>query len=53
MTVLNRVLWWFGVMLVPCPPSAKMLHEVANVYETGRNGGLTVKWLRQVARWTR
>jgi hypothetical protein len=47
---LNRVLRAFGVLLVPCPPSAKMMHEHANVSESHHpsRGGRTVAWMRLV-----
>lgn len=51
MRLLNWLLRPFGVIVVPRPPSAKMLHEHANVSEAhhpGR-GGNTVRWIRQVA----
>jgi hypothetical protein len=49
--LLNRFLRPFGAMLVPCPPSAKMLHEHANVSEVHHpsRGGNTVRWMRRVA----
>lgn len=49
--VINRVLRWFGVMLVPVPPSAKMLREHANISEQHHpaRGGNTVAWMRLVA----
>jgi hypothetical protein len=51
MTAMNRLLLLFGVMLVPRPPSAKMLHEHANVSECHHpsRGGNTVRWMRRVA----
>lgn len=51
MKVLNKVLRKFGYLVVPCPPSAKMMEEHANVSETHHpsRGGNTVKWLRLVA----
>lgn len=51
MKIFNRVLRWFGLMLVPCPPSAKMLHEHANVAEISYpyQGGNTITWMRRVA----
>lgn len=51
MTILNRALRPFGVMLVPRAPSAKMLHEHANISECHHpsRGGNTVQWLRRVA----
>jgi hypothetical protein len=49
--ITNRLLQRFGVLLVPCPPSAKMLREHANVSETHHpsRGGRTVAWMRHVA----
>lgn len=51
MTLINRLLRRFGVLLVPCPPSAKALHEHANVSECHHpsRGGNTVRWMRRVA----
>lgn len=51
MKLINRVLRRFGVLIVPCPPSAKMLREHANVSETHHpsRGGKTVVWMRRVA----
>ena len=48
---INRVLQRFGVLLVPLPPSAKMLHEHANVSEVHHpsRGGNTARWMRHVA----
>lgn len=48
---VNRALRALGVMVVPLPPSAKMLREHANISETHHpsGGGKTVKWLRDVA----
>jgi hypothetical protein len=48
---VNRVFRRFGVLLVPCPPSAKMMHEHANVSECHHpaRGGRTVVWMRRVA----
>lgn len=54
MKVINRALRPFGVMLAPVPPSAKMLHEMANVCEVhhpSRVSRLT-RWTRRVADWT-
>lgn len=47
----NRLLRPLGLMLVPVPPSAKMLREHANVTETQHPayGVTTVQWLRHVA----
>lgn len=49
--MINRVLRRFGVMLVPVPPSAKMLREHANISEQHHpaRGGNTVAWMRLVA----
>lgn len=51
MKLLNRFLAVAGVMLVPVPPSAKMLHEHANISESFHpsRGGNTVAWMRRVA----
>jgi hypothetical protein len=51
LAALNRVLRPIGVMLVPRPPSAKMIHEHANVSECHHpaRGGRTVVWMRTVA----
>lgn len=51
MTLLNKVLRRFGVIVVPVPPSAKMLREHANVSEAHHpsRGGNTVLWMRRVA----
>jgi hypothetical protein len=48
---VNRALRLLGLMLVPLPPSAKMLHEHANVSEVHHpsRGGNTVRWMRRVA----
>ncbi len=50
--LVNALLRRFGLLLVP-KPSAKMLHEHANVSETHHpsRGGKTVAWMRQVAEW--
>lgn len=52
MTVLNKLLRPFGLMVIPRPPSAKMVTENANVCEihhpAGR--GRTIVWMRTVAR---
>lgn len=51
MRTLNRALRRLGIMLVPSPPSAKMLREHANTSEVHHpsRGGLTVEWMRHVA----
>ena len=51
MKLINRVLRPLGVMLVPMPPSATMLHEHANISECHHpsRGGRTVAWMRRVA----
>jgi hypothetical protein len=51
MRYLNRMLRFAGMMLVPLPPTAKMLREHANVSETHHptGGGKTVAWMRRVA----
>ena len=48
---VNTVLRRFGFIIVPLPPSAKMLREHANVSETHHpsRGGNTVRWMRHVA----
>lgn len=48
---VNRVLRPVGVMLVPRPPSAKMMHEHANVSGSHHpaGSGRTVVWMRTVA----
>lgn len=50
-TLTNRVLRRARLMLVPLPTSPKMLREHANISESFHpsRGGLTVKWLRDVA----
>lgn len=50
---INRALRPFGLMVVPVPPSAKMLHEHANVSECHHpsRGGNGVRWMRVVAGW--
>lgn len=56
MKLINGMLRRFGVMLVPRPPSGKMLIEHANVCESqhlaadvhGNVDGCT-RWMRQVA----
>jgi hypothetical protein len=52
--ILNRILRRVGVMVVPVPPSAKMLHEHANISEHFHpsRGGNTVRWMRRVAEIT-
>lgn len=49
--LLNRLLAPLGVLVVPRPPSAKMLREHANVSEVHHpsRGGNTVAWMRRVA----
>ena len=49
--LINRLLSRTGMLLVPAPPSAKMLHEHANVSECHHpsRGGNTVAWMRKVA----
>lgn len=51
MNLINRALRPLGWMLIPRPPSAKMLHEHANVTEVHHpsRGGRTVDWMRRVA----
>ena len=51
MKMINKALKLFGVMLVPRPPSAKMMHEHANTSESHHpsRGGRTVQWMRHVA----
>lgn len=51
---MKLIKWWLrrrGLVIVPMPPSAKMLREQANIGEhyhpSGR--GRTVLWLREVA----
>lgn len=53
---MNRLLRRFGFVLVPLPPSAKMLREHANVCEsqhvrTDVHGGTDgcVRWMRDIA----
>lgn len=48
---VNRVLKPVGLVVFPSPPSAKMLHEHANVAEVHHpsQGGATVRWLRRTA----
>lgn len=50
---LNRLLLrWYGVLLVPAPPSAEMLHEHANICELQyplRGNNPMVRWMRLVA----
>lgn len=48
---MNSLLRRFGYLIVPIPPSAKMLREHANVSETHHpaKGGNTVEWMRHVA----
>lgn len=49
---MNHILRWFGYMIVPRPPSAKMLREQANVGEVHHPAGkgLTVAWMHRVAK---
>ena len=49
--VVNRILRASGYMLIPTPPSRKMLREHANVSECHHpsRGGNTVAWMRLVA----
>lgn len=51
MTALNWFTRRFGFLIVPCPPSGKMLIEHANVSEAHHpsRGGNTVRWMREVA----
>lgn len=51
MNLLNRITRRLGFLVVPLPPSAKMLHEHANVSECHHpsRGGNTVRWMRRVA----
>lgn len=51
MRLINRVLVRFGCILIPAPPSAKMLREHANVSESHHpaRGGNTVVWMRHLA----
>lgn len=46
MNAVNRFTRRLGFLVVPCPPSAKMLHEHANVSECHHpsRGGNTVRW---------
>lgn len=48
---LNWVLRPMGLLVVPRPPSAKMMREHANVSEARRlsSQGRTVAWMRTVA----
>lgn len=48
---INRLLRRAGLVIVPMPPSAKMLHEHVNVSESHHpsRGGRTVAWMRTVA----
>lgn len=52
---INRLLRRLGLVIVPMPPSAKMLHEHANVSECHHpsRGGRTVEWMREVAEATK
>jgi hypothetical protein len=49
--MIHRLLARFGLMLVPIPPSSKLLHEYANVLETHHPSGVSrgTRWLRAVA----
>jgi hypothetical protein len=51
MRTLNLLLRRFGLLVVPVPPSAKMLREHADVAATRHpvRGGRTVEWLYRVA----
>jgi hypothetical protein len=51
MHLTNKILKHLGVILVPLPPSAKMLREHANTSESFHpsRGGNTVAWMRRVA----
>lgn len=51
MLIVVRWLRRLGYVVVPAPPSTKMLRECANVAETHHpaRGGNTVTWLREVA----
>lgn len=51
MGVVNFLLRPLGIILVPRPPSAKMMREYANVAEAHHpsRGGNTVRWMRRVA----
>lgn len=53
--LLNRLLRHAGLAIVPTPPSAKMLHEHANVSASNHpsRGGRTVEWMRAVAEATK
>ena len=55
LSTLNRLLRRVGLVIVPVPPSAKMLHEHANVSESFHpsRGGRTVEWMRAVAEATK
>ena len=48
---INWITRRLGFLIVPLPPSAKMLHEHANVSEVHHpsRGGNTVRWMRRVA----
>lgn len=48
---INAMTSRVGFMLVPVPPSTKMLNEHANVSEAHHPslGGRTVEWMRTVA----
>jgi len=49
--LINRLTRLLGFMVVPRPPSAKMLREHANTSESFHpsRGGNTVRWMRHVA----
>jgi hypothetical protein len=51
MRVTNKILKRLGIIVVPLPPSAKMLREHANTSESFHpsRGGNTVAWMRRVA----
>jgi len=50
MRILNRLLWWFGVQVVPRPASVKSLIEYANSIEVMRPVGPSgAAWIRQCA----
>lgn len=55
MKLINKALRRLGFIVVPLPPSGKMLHEHANVSECHHpsRGGNTVKWMRRVASYVR
>ena len=52
MRLLNRVLWYVGIAVVPrLYSSPKSLHEHANIGESFHpsRGGNTVRWMRDAA----